>query len=123
MIARIGIISLLTVVPLVSGCGDDGPDPAVSDCEHFADIWCEKASSCFVSTGRLPQSDYQANRDVCIRVAIATVPCEDAVAVSPSYDRCLDDIEAMSCSTFDVPLEELYNVEPPSSCHGVIYVR
>ncbi|XYI02211.1 hypothetical protein ACMHYB_21520 [Sorangium sp. So ce1128] len=119
-----GLIAAITMAP---ACGDDsadstnsGEDTVTAKCEAFASTWCSRAIGCLVTVGTLSESQQAEELDSCVDVAFAAVRCEDAVAVSSSYDQCLDDIEAKPCSDWDVPETELSTVTPPSSCNGII---
>jgi hypothetical protein len=104
-----------------SGSDHSGLTPEQS-CEQFADVWCNKALGCYSMVGRLPATSLPNEVESCIRVAIAGVPCDRAVAVGASYDQCLDDVEAMPCARWDVPESQIGSVTPPSACAGVIKI-
>jgi hypothetical protein len=122
----LGVIAILA-----TGCGGDddqddsggGGGDAVSGCEAFADAWCDRAIGCLVELGTLTQADFDAQLDVCIDVGVAAARCENAVALGPTYDECLADIDAKLCTDWDVPMSELGTVLPPDTCRGQIMVR
>jgi hypothetical protein len=111
-----------------AGDGDDGgtasaSNAAVRGCEAFAQTWCGRAIGCLVELGTLTASDRAVNEDVCIDVGVASAQCERAVALGPTYDQCLEDIDAMPCSHWNVPMSQLGTVMPPSTCAQQVLVR
>lgn len=126
---RVGLVCCLVALVSLPGCGDDdeaaggGTSGAVAKCQTFAHTWCEHVLTCSVSVGRLVQSEYQVNYDTCVRVAEAGIPCDSAVSVTSSYDACLVDVRAVPCATWDVPLEQMSTITPPSTCMGTILVQ
>lgn len=117
---------MIAAITMAPACGDDsadsGEDTVTAKCEAFASTWCSRAIGCLVTVGALSESQQAEELDTCVDLVFAAVRCEDAVAVSSSYDQCLDDIEAKPCSDWDVPQTELSTVTLPSSCSGVILV-
>jgi hypothetical protein len=118
-------IGLFVLGVCLFGCSskskDSGQSP-VDKCVGFADTWCNHALGCYVAVGRLPQSELQTQLDACKRVAVASVPCDRAVAVGLTYDQCINETKAMACSTWDVDTTQLGTIQPPTSCRGVIKV-
>lgn len=113
------------VLALAGGCGGDSGDgqagsPATPECKAFVSTWCHRAVGCLVSVGTLSESEQAENLDVCVDVAIAAARCERAVAVGPSYDQCLAEVEVKPCSDWDIPESELSTVKLPDSCSGII---
>lgn len=107
--SRLTLTSLLIRMAIVLGismlaCGDNLSDEeAMEKCEAFIDAYCEKEASCSLFTS-MESCESQVRTDL---------DCGAAVGVSESYDRCLEDIERSSCSTFGIP----------ASCEGAILVR
>lgn len=109
---------------VVTGCGDDkksSKELAQDDCHVFGQTWCERSMTCLVEVGTLAQSEYATNFDMCTDVA--TSKCDSAVAVTASYDQCLLDIDAMPCSTWNVPESDLSSVSIPENCNGAVLVQ
>lgn len=71
------------------------PKPAIDDCNRFFREFCQKAIECGAS----------ATVDECVdqSQANASVSCDEAIAVGPTYDKCMDDIGDMSCTASDMP--------------------
>ena len=75
-----------------------------------------------LTTSQSRASELQTQLDACKRVAVASVPCDKAVAVGSTYDQCINETKAMACSTWDVDTTQLGTIQPPASCRGVIKV-
>lgn len=73
---------------------------AVSGCVAFRMRVCESAVACKLD----------ANVAAC--VAEAPLPCERAVALSPSYARCMSELEQLECRAW----------VPPYACLGAVVV-
>lgn len=119
----VSVFAVLAAI-LASACGggDDDKPPAVQKCEDFSEAWCNRALSCLVSLGTLPESQFASNLSRCIDTAIAAAPCKNAVEVGSDYASCISSIETMDCSAWAVPIDQLSSVPPPSVCNGVIRV-
>lgn len=120
-------IGLFVLGVSLFGCSSKSKDSSpgqspVDKCSSFAATWCNKALGCYVQVGRLPQSELATQVDSCERVAVASVPCDKAVAVGSTYDQCISETNAMACSTWDVDTTQLATIQPPASCRGVIKV-
>ena len=98
------IVSVLVVLGISSlACGPEIDEEADEKCERLITQVCEKEASCsFFETQESCESDMRTNLD-----------CGAAVGVSESYDRCLDDVDRSSCSTFGLP----------ASCERVILTQ
>lgn len=119
-VIRFGVLALL----LCSACGgaDDEKPEAVQKCEDFAEVWCSRAMTCLVTVGTVSEADLASNEARCVDVAIDSVPCKNAVQVTSSYDACVSAVDAMDCSSWAVPLDQLSSVTPPAVCQGIILV-
>jgi hypothetical protein len=106
---------------LALGCGDDGKSEATQKCEDFASTWCNKAIGCLKEIGNtITEANFSESLDTCTRTGIAAANCGRAVSVGSGYDACISGVNAMPCSTWNVPESELSTVRPPNSCVGVI---
>ena len=114
---------VLAAGTVVSACGGDDaaakPEPE-QKCESFATTWCRQSMSCLVTVGSMPEANRADSQQTCTDIAIAAVQCKKAVSVASSYAQCITDIEAMDCSIWNVPLDELSTVQPPATCQGII---
>ena len=105
------------------GCGDDGKSEPTQKCEDFVNTWCGKAMGCLKELGTITEANYSSNLDACSRTGIAAANCGHAVSVGSGYDACISGVNAMACSSWDVPQSELSTVTPPSICMGGILER
>lgn len=122
---RVGWLFLVVVSVLAStGCGDDSDDesPAVTKCHDFAQSWCSETIGCFVTLGKLAESERARNVDVCYDTAVAAAQCKRAVQIGATYNQCLSDISTMDCARWDVPEDQLSTVTAPATCNGVILI-
>jgi len=92
------------------------PSPS-TQCDNYADTWCNKALGCYVQLGRLDQDSLQTNVDECVQGTEARLPCASVTGVSADYDKCISQINGMSCSRWDVPQTQFGTVLPPASCN------
>jgi hypothetical protein len=90
----------------MSGCSDDDIDELANDppaaCEAVIDRICDWLAPC--SSG--------VSYDECVVSSEAGLPgrCSQAVAVSRTFEECMSDLDARTCS----------NTTLPASCTGVI---
>jgi hypothetical protein len=123
---KLGWLLLVGVSALAAtGCGDDddAESPAVTKCHDFARKWCDTTVACLITVGSVTESARAANVDVCYDTAVATGQCKRAVAVGPSYDQCLSDINSMDCARWNVPQDQLSSVGLPPSCQQIILIQ
>ena len=97
------------------GDGDDSI-PAPQKCQTYASTWCNKAFGCYVKVGRMKETERQRNVNECIEVIVERLPCSEVTSVSEDYDTCIDQIDGMSCSVWDVPTSSFGNIKRPASC-------
>ena len=93
--------------------------PAVSpvkQCQTYASTWCNKAFGCYVKVGRMKETDRQRNVDECTKIIVDRLPCSEVMSVSGDYDKCISQIDGMSCARWDVPTTQFGTIVPPSSC-------
>ncbi|HVJ16795.1 MAG TPA: hypothetical protein VM686_15245 [Polyangiaceae bacterium] len=113
---------MLATLVACGGDGDDEPEAgdATPECKALTDRLCNRAIGCMVMIGTLTESERGESLATCINGVTAGARCEDAIAVRPSYQQCLAEIDAKPCSDWDVPHPEDVTLTPPSSCEGVI---
>jgi len=101
------------------------PSPQVSpqkQCETYAKKWCGKAFACYVQVGRLAESARQQNVDKCVKVVEDSLPCSAVNSVGQGYGACMSGIEAMSCSKWDVPSNQIGTIVPPPGCDDALVI-
>lgn len=104
-----------------SGGAAKPPKPApVPACQTYASTWCTKAFGCYVQVGRLNEGSRQYNVDECTRLIVEKLPCSAATSVGGDYDKCLSQINGITCSKWDVPQNQFATVLPPSSCDSAL---
>lgn len=103
MKTRSVIVGLLLATATFA-CGDDSEE-AQKDCENFVNAWCTKVDSC------TENDDF----DSCLSLIRQDINCGAAVETSDQYDRCISDIDTVTCDTLDGTL--------PASCSGAIVVE
>ena len=94
--------TILTLSLGLTGCADD-QEVAIEKCEDLVNNICELVVECGFDTLSSCKSTFKASG----------FDCERAVDVSSSYESCMEDIDAQTCSTF-------LNGDLPESCNGVI---
>lgn len=94
----------------------------VKKCEAYASKWCNKVFSCYVQVGRLDESGRQRNVDSCNNLLASAIPCSAVTSVGGDYDACLSGIDAMDCSKWDVPINQVGTVGPPTSCNEALAI-
>jgi hypothetical protein len=60
--------------------------------------------------------------EACVQAVNQTVACGNAKSVGPSYDRCMDELDAQSCETL-FPVDQStghQTVDLPADCNGVL---
>ena len=99
--------------------GGKASAPATSppkQCESYVGTWCTKSVGCYVKVGRLDQSALKNNVDMCKKLLIEKLPCSAVQSVGSAYPTCVSQVNAMPCSTWDVPLEKFATIAAPASC-------
>jgi hypothetical protein len=79
--------------------------PAIQLCNEFLDTFCEALAAC----GKVSKSD-------CRQQLAGSVPCAEAVGITPSYDTCKAALPEQSCDASG-------NIALPESCKGVVKVN
>ena len=94
------------------GCGSE-PSP-VEKCDDLVDVLCDRGVHCLGGA----HAEY-------VQALQAELPCGSAKAVSASYDRCIDQLQAASCgSLFPInPQSGKPEVRLPADCMSVVLSR
>jgi hypothetical protein len=104
--------SVVAIAMIVSasacGGGSSGSD-AVQKCKDLSQLKCERVVEC----GGMPSVP------TCLADIQKSEYCDHAVAVTSSYDACLQDLRAISCT--ELLASGAWNL--PLSCMGVILVQ
>lgn len=103
---RINVLVQTLIVLGVStlACGENvNEEEAIQMCEDLIEVYCEKEDECSVFS----------SKEGCESQIRTDLDCGAAVDVDESYDRCIQDIDRATCSTFGLP----------ASCEGVIKTR
>jgi hypothetical protein len=103
------IARLVVVMVMVMGCGSSSSGPnaaAESKCHDWVAAFCARVVACDPST----------TPAACVSSVAANLDCGKATGVSASYDRCISELGAFDCATFDGG-----NMQP-ASCKDVIAV-
>jgi hypothetical protein len=61
----------------------------VEQCDDLASLTCDLAVACIAGASGM--------HDACVRAFNQTMSCGTAKSVGPSYDRCMDQLDALSC--------------------------
>ena len=111
----------LCVLVALLGCGGGDASPR-EKCDALFDVFCESVGECFNERNDLEGS--RALRDLCMERIQASGTCDGAVAVTASYDQCIDGLHALSCDElFDEDNRISDDFSVPSNCRTVIQVR
>ncbi|MBL0214029.1 MAG: hypothetical protein IPQ07_09100 [Myxococcales bacterium] len=107
MPAKLGVL----VGVLLSGCGTERSP--VEKCDDLIDTLCDRGVQCIGG----------AHVD-CVQAFQRELPCGAVKAVSASYDRCIDQIQAASCGSL-FPLDPQGNpdIRLPADCQGAVLSR
>lgn len=119
MTDRVKTLFLLAVL-LCCGGGNE-PSPR-EKCEALFDVLCESVGECYNERNGLDGSSVL--RDLCVERFASAGSCERAVAVTPSYDQCLDRLNNLNCDEFfdeDGRVSDDYSL--PATCRTVIQVQ
>lgn len=102
------------VVLFIVGCG--GGSSPVEKCDDLVDIVCERAVECLPGAG---------THGACVQEVQQVIPCGSAKQVSASYDRCMNQLEAASCSVLfpTNPQSGQRELVLPADCMSVILAR
>lgn len=103
----------LVLLTFLIGCGDPSP---VEKCDDLVSLVCERVAECAPS---------EATYTECVEQLQTVLPCGQTKAVSPTYDRCMDQLESRSCSSL-VPRDPdtgERTLAMPADCEDVILSR
>jgi hypothetical protein len=114
------IVLIFGAFAACSACSEHNNTNSVSECENLVMTVCDRAVVCLEQAGIVLKSKVNSTYSDCIDVALSAVPCDNASAVSNSYFRCLSDIEEIPCTTWDMPISEIFQLALPSSCMNAI---
>ena len=107
MPSKLGIV----VAVLVSGCGTERSP--VEKCDDLLDTLCDRGVQCLGG----------AHAD-CVQAFRTELACGSVKAVSASYDRCIDQLQAGSCSfLFPLDPQGQPSLQLPADCKGVVLSR
>lgn len=85
---------------------------APGKCEAFVGAMCGRLADCaYAADPSFARSDYYTE---CQSAARTAVDCGAAIGVSSSYDRCIRDLSAATCTSLDADI--------PAACQGCIIV-
>ena len=100
------------VVVLLSGCGTE--KSPVEKCDDLVDVLCDRGVQCLGGT-----------HAECMQAVQSQLPCGSVKAVSASYDRCIDQLQAGSCSSLFPPNPQTGQPEIrlPADCMSVVLSR
>jgi hypothetical protein len=90
---------------LLGLCACEAND-APQKCEELLDLMCTRLVECAI----------EPNQADCLAAAKTVAPCAKAVSVDGSYDACLKDIRAQSCTV-------LMSSGIPANCDDVINIQ
>ena len=97
---------------LLLGCGMERSP--VEKCDDLVDVLCDRGVQCLGGT-----------RAECVQAVQSQLPCGSAKAVSASYDRCIDQLQAASCASLFPPNPQSGQPELrlPADCMSVVLSR
>jgi hypothetical protein len=88
-------------------------------CDLYVATLCTTMGDCEVGAGQVAKADGQAYYDNCVKTISQLNHCDHAVGVSPGYQQCLYDVQALDCATVVSALTNDSNFLP-NSCELVI---
>jgi hypothetical protein len=95
----------------VLGCGGDASPQ--EQCEELLHVVCGRAVKCILGAG--------GREDPCFDALQRVAGCERVRAASPSYDRCVDRVEAQLCpDLFKNSTATNITVYLPVECNDVV---
>jgi len=109
MVARAMVLVVLGCI----GCGDSPRSPA-EKCEDLVSLTCDRAVECI--------SWASGMHDACVQAVHQELACGSAKSVGPSYDRCMDQLDELSCQIL-FPWDQDTGEQAlilPADCHGVL---
>lgn len=105
-----GMVFSAVLACLVGGCGGSDNDSPTAKCNSLLSLTCQRAVAC--ANDGTTQSE-------CVTAAMTGLNCADAVGVSASYNMCISDLRAVSCT--DLLANDTINL--PATCMGVILIN
>jgi hypothetical protein len=108
MTAKVGCLAVV----LLLGCGAE--KSPVEKCDDLIDVLCDRGIQCL-----------GGSHAECVQAFQSELPCGSAKAVSASYDRCIDQLQAAACSSLFPPSPQPGQPELrlPADCMSVILSR
>lgn len=98
-------------VMLTFGCAME--KSPVEKCDDLVDVLCNRGVQCL-----------GGSHAECVQAVQSELPCGSARAVSDSYDRCIDQLQAASCSSLFPPNQQGDpEVRLPADCMSVVLSR
>jgi hypothetical protein len=100
------------VILVAVGCGTE-PSP-VEKCDDLVDVLCDRGVQCL-----------GGSRTECVQSVRTELPCGSARSVSASYDRCIEQLETVSCAVLfpTNPSTSQPELRLPADCMEVILAR
>ena len=122
MLGRSVASAAVLVAVLAVGCGskDDKTSARTQpqqQCDDLVEHWCSHALDCAVQGGLVTASDEPHQHDICYSTADGT--CDNALAVTSSYDACMSAIDSDDCDTINAGIQS-GDAALPDVCMGVI---
>lgn len=100
-----------TIAVALIGCATERT--LVEKCDALVDTLCDRGVQCIGGT-----------HSECVQALQADLPCGSVKAVSASYDRCIDQLEAASCSSlFPRDMQGQPELRLPADCMHVVLSR
>lgn len=112
----------LVLLALLLGCGgpDDEPPSDAAPAPGAARAECEVLKQTLCSRYGMCQPTQPMARLDCLAAVATVLDCSQAVAVSASYQACLEDLRTTTCAVLVPPSRE---VQLPASCKYSILFR
>jgi len=112
----------LLVLIALPGCGSSDEDVTPKQqCEALITQLCGSAISCQVGAGLISASEEGAQNADCKSAAAEDLDCSKAVAVSSSYQACMDKAKNPPCDEINEAIAS-GTLGLPSECNKVILV-
>lgn len=108
MTAKLGCLA----VAVLLGCGTERSP--VEQCDDLVDVLCDRGVQCLGGTTA-----------ECVQAVQTQLSCGAVKAVSASYDRCIDQLQAAGCASL-FPLDPQTGepaLQLPADCMGVVLSR
>jgi hypothetical protein len=113
-----GVVKQFVMVVVVAvgflGCASDAVKSPGEKCDDLVSSICDRIVECIPGASGMHAD--------CVQVAQQDMTCTNTRSVGPTYDRCMDELDAVSCSALfpTDPATGEQTASLPPDCNGVI---